>query len=989
MTVHRDPFWQAVAALAVVLGSVVLLGLNEQGADCFFSEASCLDNSMLLAGGALALVGAVLVGGWVARRGCERPAEPPPLSWKEGLAAAGAVLLAGVLRLGLRESYPAWLDYDSAQNAWIAITLWEQLPTHGFQPVLLEWATGNESLYIYVVGAALKLLGVSTATLRLPSALVGTATVLAIYLLGRRMFSWQVGVAAGVFAAVCPWHILHSRMATRPVLTPLFVALGAWLLHRALSAESRTGAWIQLVLCGLLLGLGLHGYEAFRLFPLAVAACLLWVRLRQRMLGQGLLELAVVAGCAVLVTLPIFVFALRHPEAYMEHVSANSVFHLVQQTGSLWPVLDNLGTTLSYMLFALPMWPHDLYANVLPLAMMAPLFVAGLAGLVLTRRGDDQAFGVARVLLVVTLVLMTAPFLLTRFSNLTPRRYMGEMVPFYLLAGVAAVGILRGLAQRLRRVLAGVVAVAGLAGLVYAMTGVAGAMTERMPHHVEPRAQQVMRWCMTQVERHEIYLAPDLVGQGYLARFFLKHPRIHQLPTAWPLPRGAPEQELLLVARTEPWARLLKQQFGARLSHVTLDALSEQQPRLKLAIYKVSRQALTRRRVTAKALASGFSAWLLAPQPGVYHFKPPKGVVASLDLNGHKATLSNTGAVFSAPLAAGLHRVIYQPLGGKGVPRWKVPGGTAWDPLPQDALWTLAASAELPVAPRTVTLPDQLGATRYLEVPAFPEFKDHRTLQDLDQVQGRATRYVVDLDRYPVKAWTGGDKIALEPVLFTAPNQPLAHAARYEPGVYKSLSLAVSDAGFFLLDRIKGRITRYDREGVQAEPLGQAPLRPVDLAATSEALYVADPGSRALLECVAPQWTCPPLVQDVVPVAVAVNNGWIGLLDRSRHRLVLRQLADDAGSSAVIVNLGQVNRTMRLALSPAGEALVVDPTHKQLLQFNARGQLLAPRGDPLTLSARFAKGSHGDRPVAAVYSASQITVLGQVRSLVQFQLGGQ
>ncbi len=1009
------PFWQALLAVVLACAGTALLLLNDMGTGCFHA-GGCGGNTFLMLSVAVAVLGALVAGGWAARAGFSvAPAGRP--GWQEGLALAVVLAVAGLLRLGLLGQIPGWLDYDTAQNGWIALTLWEQLPEKGVQPVLLDWATGNETAYIYLVGASLKLLGVSVEALRLPSAIVGTLTVAAVYLLGRAMFSARVGLVAAFFAALCPWHIMHSRMATRPVLTALFVALGLLLLHRGLLARPGRRSWAYLVGCGLLLGAGLHGYEAFRLFPLAVAAGLVWTRLRQGLLRRGLLELCVVAGCAVLVTLPIFIFAMRHPEAYMEHVSTNSIVHAVKEAGSLWPLVDNLTTTLGFLIFALPATPHQDYPGALPLLVLGPLFVAGLVGLVLARRpgagtaesAEEQKKGketaeraegaeekdgearekrgrevdplaLARFLILLTLALMAAPFLLARFSNLAPRRYMGELVPFYLLAGAAAAGILRGLRQKIGPWGIRVVTLLGAAALLSALPSVADALRQYMPYHRQPRAERILRWCLTLTDEHEIYLAPDLVGHGYLSRFFLKHPRVRRLPTAWPLPRGPLEQSVMLVGRGEPWWTAPLARLKAIKEQVTLDLPLTEPKQARLTLYWVDREILGKLRLKPADLSRRYSAHLLAPRPGAYAFAAAGD--ATLTVGGRKTGLGPGRPEVTVALAAGPVPITFTPAGGPL--RWRPPGAAAFSPVPAAALWRLSGLG-LPPAPRPGGSPLTLTVAHKATVPVFPAYVHSNSMQDLACHGGRC--YVVDLDRYPVKRWTRAAAMALEPVLHMEGGKPLTLEARYDPESYKALSLAVSRRGYFLLDRAQRTIRRFSPAGKDDGLLVTGAARPLDLSATDEALYVADPGQGAVLECVpSGKWAGRPFLTAVDPVALSTSSGRLAVLDRRRHQLRLVGL--ESGKLLRAVQLGQVNRYMRVSLDTAGAAVVTDTVNGRVLFVDASGKLLAHGGDPTGLGRKLAEET-GDPPSRVLWDSQkgEVTYLGRSKGLVVVKVG--
>jgi 4-amino-4-deoxy-L-arabinose transferase-like glycosyltransferase len=102
----------------------------------------------------------------------------------------------------------------------------------------LEFPPGRDPLCVYVTALFLKLLPLSEAALRLPTALVGVADIVLAYLLGRRL--WPARYAGLLFAlalATTPAHFINSRIAI-PTLWSVPWLLG-WLLALAHYAETR------------------------------------------------------------------------------------------------------------------------------------------------------------------------------------------------------------------------------------------------------------------------------------------------------------------------------------------------------------------------------------------------------------------------------------------------------------------------------------------------------------------------------------------------------------------------------------------------------------------------------------------------------------------------------------------------------------------------------------------------------------------------------
>lgn len=946
-------------AVIFLAGAYALLVLDTSGQDLFFGPSSLLRCPHLLGAIIVLFAGALL---WGRTAGLGFQYHPPSRvrAW-EVTCVLALVLLAGGLRLWRLADYPAFLDYDTAQNGFIALALIKQLPTHGFQAVLLDWATGNEAAYLYVVGMVLHLLGVSVEALRLSSAVVGTLTILVIYLLGRQLFSAQVGLVAGFLAALAPWHIRMSRWATRPILTALFVALVLLLLCRALQYQRRSRAgMLYMVLCGLALGAGLHGYEAFRVFPLAVAASIIWVRWRQGRLGLGLLELAVVTACSLLVTLPILITVIGDPDVYMAHVSTQSIFVAVSESGSWLPLLKHPITTLGYFLFGLPFFPTEDPRLSAPLVLGPGLFLLGLVGLIRAEKGE--MLKTARAPLLLTLVLMTLPFMLTRFSIFSPRRYGGELVPFFLLAGGAAVGLVRAMAGRWGRIPAGIIATVAAAGLLTTTPNTFTALQRIGNEHRNPREERLLRWCIDQARDRDVYLAPQLLGHSYLARFFLEHPRIHKLPTVWPLPHGPLQRSILLVSSGEPWWAGLSKTFGAVREEHTLSMPPGHQS-LTVSTYLLERQRVLERRLTARHLRASMEAHLMIHRPGLYSFRYGDSSSAFLNIRDHR---HQGGGPFQVTLAAGLHPLHYNPGTGRaarGSLQWRPPGEKSWLPLDPRLLWTLPEDI-FPLAPPTRTLEARVEVSSEAVVPGHPSYEHCRKLQDLEVAPDGY--YILDLDRTLVKHWRPATPFSHKPLLFSAPGEPFTVPDSYESDQQKTFSLAHSSAGFFLLDAQQARILHFNRKGLKIGPLDGPFKNPVDLAVMDDRLFVADPGREALLICDLKgkeQESLP----GVLPVAVAVQDQRLAYLDKRKHRLMIHHL--DADTSVQQVQLARVDDQMRLSMARDYSLLLSDPAEGQLLMYTAQGVLLAPEGDPLALSGELKEKIDGDVALAAHYDS--------------------
>jgi 4-amino-4-deoxy-L-arabinose transferase-like glycosyltransferase len=171
----------------------------------------------------------------------------------------------------------------------------------------------DASLFYYLIAAAQTLIPDPVLAARLVSATVGALCAPLVYLLGRELFGWQVGVVAGLVLATSRWHVDVSRLGWDPISLTLCAILAFWLLARAV----RTGTLRDAGWAGLALGLGMHAYIGFRALPLIGFGLLIYAAWVRRWSLRTLApRLAVFAGTAVLAALPVLVFAIQDPAGF-------------------------------------------------------------------------------------------------------------------------------------------------------------------------------------------------------------------------------------------------------------------------------------------------------------------------------------------------------------------------------------------------------------------------------------------------------------------------------------------------------------------------------------------------------------------------------------------------------------------------------------------------------------------------------------------------
>ncbi len=273
---------------------------------------------------------------------------------KSVLILTTIITLAFFLRIINIENVPPGIYPDEAQNGWDAYIAWQSDSWRWFYPD----NNGREGLYINLIAGTFALFGVSVLTLKLVSVLAGTLTVLGTYLLSREIF-WRCrfgvwfSLAAAFFVSVSFWHINFSRIAFRAILLPLVLTFSFWLLLRALrllkkSASSSRAATpgsfgsflryspgVSFFVGGLIFGLGLHTYIAWRIAPAVLIVLFVALLLTREFALRQLIKPAIVFAAGVLIgAAPLLATFYQNPE-YLSGRSSVSVFDPANNGGNL------------------------------------------------------------------------------------------------------------------------------------------------------------------------------------------------------------------------------------------------------------------------------------------------------------------------------------------------------------------------------------------------------------------------------------------------------------------------------------------------------------------------------------------------------------------------------------------------------------------------------------------------------------------------------
>jgi YYY domain-containing protein len=155
---------------------------------------------------------------------------------------------------------------------------------------------------------------------RFVSALADLLTVFIVYLLGRRLFGWRVGLLAAAFSALCVLQIQHAHFAVVESITTLSVTLCLYFCARivmpnlpASEARSNTRLWLNAALAGAFSGLAVASKISVWPTAVLIVIAIVVALVRDR---RTTMSAVLSAGAAVLIA-GVFSFAgLRVTQPY-------------------------------------------------------------------------------------------------------------------------------------------------------------------------------------------------------------------------------------------------------------------------------------------------------------------------------------------------------------------------------------------------------------------------------------------------------------------------------------------------------------------------------------------------------------------------------------------------------------------------------------------------------------------------------------------------
>jgi 4-amino-4-deoxy-L-arabinose transferase-like glycosyltransferase len=246
-------------------------------------------------------------------------ADPQPYARWEILALVALTIIALLARALLLDSIPHNFAGDEGEMGMMARDVLSGVVR---DPFATGWLS-HPTLWFFMQSLALRVFGDNVFGLRMLSALIGTATVPALYFFSRLLYGRTIALTAAALLAIYHMHIHFSRIALNNIVDPLLLLIAfAAFLH-----GYRNAAPFSFALSGVALGLAQHFYMGARLAPLVLLVVLAHqFLLARRRVFAVLPYLPLMALGFVLGFGPLLRYFLLHPNDFIARLTVVGIF---------------------------------------------------------------------------------------------------------------------------------------------------------------------------------------------------------------------------------------------------------------------------------------------------------------------------------------------------------------------------------------------------------------------------------------------------------------------------------------------------------------------------------------------------------------------------------------------------------------------------------------------------------------------------------------
>ncbi len=452
------------------------------------------------------------------------------------------LVVIGVLAIALRfpfiDRFPAGFSGDEAIQGY---TAWSILKTGRdewgeFLPLFpRSFGDFKPPLYTYLTIPSVALFGLSEFAVRLPSAVVGTATVILLFFLSQKLFgNFLISALSSLFLAISPWHFQFSRTALEANLVPFFLVLGLLLFLKGLENKQ------FFLLSFLTFGFALYTYQSVKLFiPLLIIGLGWWAKDKIKLKWLFLPTLVFLIFLAPILFSPqprlfdVSIFAksqlapLNEARFLCTKTLPDGLCRIFHNKLNFWSTnfLENYLSYFSPIFLFTPNRPSFSYANLpgTPLLYLfqLPLVLVGILALTKYKK--------VRFVLLLWLLLAPLPAALT-VGVMHVNRAVTFVPIFSIFSAVGVDFIYRQIATRFQKTFMVVVVVIAAMSLMFVLESYLVHLPQNPPESLRFGYKQVIEFVETVKGRYDkvIFSKSHSEPQAFVAFYAKLDPRMYQ-----------------------------------------------------------------------------------------------------------------------------------------------------------------------------------------------------------------------------------------------------------------------------------------------------------------------------------------------------------------------------------------------------------------------------------------------------------------------------
>jgi 4-amino-4-deoxy-L-arabinose transferase-like glycosyltransferase len=203
--------------------------------------------------------------------------------------------------------------------------------------------SGQPNVSFLPTAFSMLIFGENFFAIKMMSVVIGTLSVLGLYLLAREWFGKEIALIASGFLVAYPVHLQFSRMGVDNIYDSLMIALVLWSIFYAL----RRHTFPAYLMAGLITGFTLYTYVGTRLALAIGIGAILVICIKQKgFLRRSWYYLGIFLAGLVVVIAPMATFFIRNPQLFMTRIGQEGILlngwlpRQVELTGqSPWQIL--------------------------------------------------------------------------------------------------------------------------------------------------------------------------------------------------------------------------------------------------------------------------------------------------------------------------------------------------------------------------------------------------------------------------------------------------------------------------------------------------------------------------------------------------------------------------------------------------------------------------------------------------------------------------